>query len=129
MKHTRQLHPALVVSSDISAEFQPLGCLQAHSCLGPLQKYLSGHPDIGQRKQRQELGRVLGQPAIANLAVTELAFDHPKGVFHFGAHTGLELLSLLCERAPRGVLYCLRLPGRIAMCQSTPVASSRLGAP
>ena len=69
MKRSRRLHPVLVLSSDISAELDSLGCLQAHSCQVPLQKYLSGHPDIGQRKLGYELCCVLGQPAIANLGL------------------------------------------------------------
>ena len=100
MKRPRQLQPILAVFADISTEWQPLGHLQAHSCLHPLQKHLSDHPDIGQGKQGHKLCGVLDQPAVTHLAVTELAFDHPEWVFHFGAHTGLELLSLFTQRPP-----------------------------
>ena len=109
MKRQRQLQSNLSISGDISAETQPIGCLQAHSCLSPLQKYLSGHPDIGQHKQRHKLCRVFGQPAIANLAVTELAFDHPKWMFDFGANTCLELLCLFSQRTPGRMLLLLAL--------------------
>ena len=74
--------------------------MQSHSCLSPLQQYLSDHPDIGQGKQRLELGRVLFQTAIANLAVTELALNYSKRVFHFCLHVGLKFLGLLRERSP-----------------------------
>ena len=100
MKRPRQLQPILAVFADISTEWQPLGHLQSHSCLHPLQKHLSDHPDIGQGKQGHKLCGVLDQPAVTHLAVTELAFDHPEWVFHFGAHTGLELLSLFTQRPP-----------------------------
>ena len=38
--------------SPFSASYRPFGALQTHLCLRPLQKPASGHPDIGQRKQR-----------------------------------------------------------------------------
>ena len=43
--------------------------------------------------------------------MTELAFGHPKRVFHFGAHTGLEFFSLLGERAPRRMLLRFTFTG------------------
>ena len=112
MKRARQLQPISAVSGDISTEVQPLGRLQAHSCLHPLQKHLPGHPDIGQRKQGNELSRVLSQPAIAGLAMTELAFDHPEWVLHFGSHTGLEFFSLFHECTPgrEPLLFTLAWP-------------------
>ena len=88
---------------------QPLGFLQAHSGLIPLQKSLPDHPDIGQGKQGHELGRVLGNAPVARLVVTELAFDDSKRVFHFGAHTGLELFGLLGEHAAGRVPVLLAL--------------------
>ena len=100
MKRQRQLHSFLAVCGGFSPELQPFGCLQAHSHLSPLQKPASGHPDIGQRKQRDELCGVFLQSPIAHLAMTELAFDHPERVFQSDAHTGLEFFSLLGERAP-----------------------------
>ena len=67
---------------------------QAHS--SPHTHQLSArHPQIAQRKQRDQLRRVLGQPFVAHLGKAELTFDHPKRVLHFGAHTGLELLGLV----------------------------------
>ena len=39
--------------------------------------------------------------------MTELAFDHPERMFHFGAHTRLEFFSLLGERAPGRMLLRL----------------------
>lgn len=67
MKLTRPFKPNVAVCGGISSEAQPLGCLQAPSCLSPLQKSLSGHPDIGQGKQGHELGGVLGAAPIAHL--------------------------------------------------------------
>ena len=38
------------------------------------------HPQVGQCKQRVQLGGALGEPAVAHLDVAELALDDPKGV-------------------------------------------------
>lgn len=43
---------------------------------------LSRHPQVAQRKPRQHLRAVLKQTSVAHLRVTELAFDHPKRMFH-----------------------------------------------
>ena len=107
MKRQRQLHPFLAVCGGFSPELQPSGCLQAHSCLSPLHKPASGHPDIGQRKQRDELCGVFLQPPIAHLGEAELAFDNPERVLHLGPNTGLELFGLFAQRAPRRVLVRL----------------------
>ena len=96
--------PNLATSGGSFPELQPFGCMQTHSYLSPLQKRASSHPDIRQRKQRDELRGVFLQSPTAHLAMTELAFDYPKRVFHFGAHTGLEFFSLLGERAPGRML-------------------------
>lgn len=79
--------------------FQPgrerLPSLQARSCLHPLKNSLPGHPQIAQRKQRDQLRRVLGQAPVAHLHETELALDHPKRTLHLGPDAGLDLLQLL----------------------------------
>ena len=86
----------------------------------------SCHSHIAQRNQRHQLHRVIGQHFIANLGEAELALDHPQWVFHFGAHTGFELLCLFAQRAPTRVLVCLafarshrKVP--IHACHSRPV--------
>ena len=107
MKHQHRLRPCKAVTSYFSALLQPLGCMQTHSCLRPLQKPASGHPYIGQRKQRDELRRVFLQPAIAHLDEAELAFDNPERVLHLCPNTGLELFCLFAQRAPRRVLVRL----------------------
>ena len=48
---------------------RPLACFQAHSSLRP-QQLVAHHPQIGQRKQRLELQRVLLQPPVAHLGVS-----------------------------------------------------------
>lgn len=102
MKRSRQSRRFPPVCRDFSPQSQPFGCFQAQSCLGPPPKNLPGHPNIGQGKQGHELCGVLCQSAIANVAVAELAFDHPKGMLHLGAHTDLDFLGLLRERDTRG---------------------------
>ena len=100
-----------------------LPALQAHSSLRSLKNSPSGHPQIAQGKQRDQLRRVLGQSLVANFGVAELALDDPERVFHLGTDAGLELLSLVQQLAPG------RLPGRMATCHCTPVDSARLVAP
>ena len=90
----------------------------------------SRHPHIAQRKQPYQLRRVLSQPFVANLDETELALDHPERVLYLRAHAGFELLCFF-QQVPQGecLFSARRLPGRMATCQSTPVASGRLIAP
>lgn len=54
------------------------------------------HPEVGQREQREELGRVF-QPAVAHLDVAELAFDDAKRVLDLGPDAGLDLLQFIHE--------------------------------
>ena len=75
MKRQRQIHPFWAVWGSFFTELQPFGCVQTHSSLRPLQKPASGHPDVGQGEQRDELRGVFLQPAIAHLGVTELPLD------------------------------------------------------
>jgi hypothetical protein len=82
-------------SGEFSPELRCYAGLQTHSCLRPLHKVLSGHPDVGQRKQGDELRRVFLQPAVAHFGATELALDDSERMFHLSPHTGLELFSLL----------------------------------
>ena len=129
LKRQCQLRLLKGATGQFSGLSWPFPDLQTHSSLRPLHKPASGHPDVGQRKQRDELRGVFGKPPVAHFDVTELALDNPKRMLHLGAHAGLELLGLFVH-APQGVCFCaLRLPGRTATCQSTPVASGRLLAP
>ena len=50
--------------------------------LATFHKHPSSHPDVGQRKQRDQLRRVLLQPLITHLDVAELALDYPKRMLH-----------------------------------------------
>src|SRR5512135_3929627 len=58
----------------------------------------SCHPQIRQREQRDHMRRVLGQPAEAHLAQTELPLDYPERMLDLRPHARLGLLDLL-ERA------------------------------
>jgi len=78
VKRQRQLRLLGAATGHFSGLLPPFGGLQAHSSLRSLQKPASGHPDVGQRKQRDELCGVLGKPPIAHFDVTELALDDPK---------------------------------------------------
>jgi len=68
------------------------------------------HPDIGQRKQRVQLGRVLGQATVANLEVTELALDHPEGVLATGPDMRLETLDTVAQPTRCRIAQRRRLP-------------------
>ena len=78
--------------------------LKAHSSVRSLNNSLSGHPQVAQGKQRDQLRRVLGQPFVAHLGKTELALDNAKRVLYLGAHAGLELLGLVQQTGPRRLL-------------------------
>src|SRR5229473_5338307 len=59
---------------------------------------------IGERKQRKHLRAILGDPAIAHLAIAELALHDTEDVLHFGAHfakAAIARLLSLAELAPR----------------------------
>ena len=102
--------------------------LRPHSSLST-QQFAAHHPKIGQRKQRDELRRVFLQPALAHLDEAELAFDNPERVLHLCPNTGLELLCLFAQRAPRRVLVRLAFarPHRnvpIHVCHFKPLAGT-----
>jgi hypothetical protein len=80
-----------------------LPVVQAHS---PLHSHeLSArHPQIGQRKQRHQLRRVLGQALVAHLGKAELALDDLTQMFHLGPNTGLKFLDLFAHSSPGRVL-------------------------
>ena len=59
--------------------FGHLPTLQAHSSRRPLNNSFSHHPQVAQRKQRDQLRRVFDQAPIPSLAIAELALDHPEG--------------------------------------------------
>jgi hypothetical protein len=99
--------------------------LQAHSCLHSLKNSLPGHPQIAQRKQRDQLRRVLGQAPVAHLHEAELALDHPKRMPHLGPDAGLDLLQLLDQSVTAAAVV-----QRLALARShrhVPVHSRRLG--
>lgn len=58
------------------------------------QQFASHHPQVGQGKQREELGRVVLQAAVAYLDKSKLAFDNPKRTLHLGPDTHLKLFRL-----------------------------------
>ena len=72
---------------------------RAHSSLSSHQ-FAAHHPQIRQRKQRDELGGVLLQTAVANFHIAELAFEHSKRMLHLGADTGIDRLGLFHPLTP-----------------------------
>lgn len=107
MKHGNSavvnLTPFLRKRSPLSVGLRHLGRWQTHSCLQP-QQSAPRHPQIGERKQRVQLRRVLGQSQVAHLHVAELALDDPKRVFHLGPDAGLDVFKSVEHRAHRTVL-------------------------
>ena len=73
----------------------PFGRFLAHSSLQPLQKPAPRHPQIAQRKQRHQVGRVLGQPSVLDLHIAKLPLDDPKRVLHLGTYAGFHLFELV----------------------------------
>jgi hypothetical protein len=78
--------------------------LQTHSSPQLLQQRASHHPQLGQRKQRVQLRRVLGQSSAAHLHMPELGLDHPDRVFDLGPDARLGPLQRVLDRAHRRVL-------------------------
>ncbi|CQR41666.1 conserved hypothetical protein [Thiomonas sp. CB3] len=85
----------------ISPVFGLVPALQTHSSHGALQNALAHHPQVRQCEHHQQLARVLGQAPITCLAMSELAFDHPKRVLHLGTNAGLGFLQSVHDR-PHG---------------------------
>ena len=46
----------------------------------------AGEIQVGKRQQREQLRAILGEAAIAYLAIAELAFDDPEHVLDFRTH-------------------------------------------
>src|SRR5690554_3081614 len=73
------------------------------------------HPQIRQRKQRNQLCGVLGQATEAHLGVTKLALDHPEWMFDLGTYLRLGLLDFalgLVQRAALAQLLVSAAPRR-----------------
>jgi len=100
LKRQCQLRLLKGATGQFSGLLPPFSDLQAHSSRRPLHKPASGHPDVGQRKQRDELCGVFGKPPLAHFDVTELALDNPKRMLHLGPHAGLDLLGWFVQCAP-----------------------------
>ena len=98
------LSPISRILDMIGPDFGLSPSLHAHSCLRPLHDSLAHHPQVGERKHHQQLAGVLGEAAIANLAMPELALDDPRRVLDLGADAGLDLLQLLRERFDASIL-------------------------
>jgi hypothetical protein len=91
-------------SSPISSSFDPSGpvfghspTVWAHSCPQSLNYSLAHHPQVGQRKNHQQLTGVLGQASVSRLAMSELTLDHPKRMLHLGAVTGFALFNPISQ--------------------------------
>ena len=112
MKRAARFHRILELwcseSLPLEAPGGPLPAPQAHSSLCPYQMP-AGHPQVRQRKQRDELRRVLCQTFVAHLGETELTLDNPKGMLDLGAHAGFELLDGFAVLAPGTVHLSLSL--------------------
>lgn len=67
----------------------PLDRFRSHSTLQPLKKTAASHPQIAQRRQRYQVGRVFGQARVLNLRVSELTLDDADWVFYLSPDTGL----------------------------------------
>lgn len=72
---------------------------RAFDALRPAQSAISCvPPEAGQRKQRDGLGGVPLQTAIAHVHMIELALDHPERLLELRAYAGLELPDLVDQR-------------------------------
>lgn len=69
--------------------------MRVHSFPSPVHKRSPHHPQVGERKQRVQLRRVLGQAALAYLHMPKLALDDPKRVLDLGADAGIDVFELV----------------------------------
>src|SRR6185503_18741958 len=63
--------------------------------------------EIGEREEREHLRAVLGDAAIAHLAISELALEHSEDVFDLGTH--------LAEAAIAGALTLGEVAARLCL--------------
>src|SRR5690625_5335714 len=82
VRNSRSKVPNTAVSGPFRPSWTHLPCRR--------QQLASCHPQLTQRKQREQLGGVLGQPPIAYFHVAKLTLDHPKRMLYFGAHRRLQ---------------------------------------
>ena len=80
-------------------------------------KSAAGEIEIGEREEREHLRAVLGDAAIADLAVAELAFQHPEHVLDLGAH--------LAEAAVPGTLALREVAVRLRLLFHRPQHAGR----
>ena len=66
-----------------------------------------GDDKVGQSEEAVELGGVLGQAAVARLAMPEEVLDDVKGMLHPRPHLRFELLKLLGQIFDSGLLPAL----------------------
>ncbi len=69
-----------------------------HAHLSHGQQFVPGHPQVRERKQRDDLRRVLLESPVAHLHIPELLFEHSERVFHFGPDADLGALELVDQR-------------------------------
>ncbi len=94
LKRPRRTRLLRAATGHFSCLLPPFGDLEVHSFLHPLHKPASGHPDVGQRKQRDKLRGVFSKTPVAHFDVIELTLDDSKRMLHLGAHPGFELFGL-----------------------------------
>ena len=61
------------------------------------------HPEVCQGKKQLQLEVVLADTSVEDLPESELTFDDPKGMLHFGAEVGFRRLNQIQNPA----LWCL----------------------
>src|SRR5450432_1960464 len=62
---------------------------------GGVEQGAFGQHQVGEGKERVELGGVLGETSVTHFAKAKQVLDHMKGVFDFGADLRLEAFELL----------------------------------
>lgn len=62
----------------------------------------AGQHQVGKGKQCEQLCVVLGQAAIACLAMLEQALDNVKAMLNLGAHAGLRVFQFFLLHDPAG---------------------------
>ena len=90
-------------------------------CPSSGRKSAAGEIEVGECEEREHLRAVLGNAAIAHLAIAELAFEHAEDVLDLGAH--------LAEAAIAGALTLRELAARFCLLLHRPEHTGFLSSP
>jgi hypothetical protein len=72
--------------------------------------------EVGERQQREYLRTVFGDAAIANLTITELAFEDAEDMLNLGADSAMAPVALPLRRRQLPAWFALHFDGPVNTC-------------